>query len=142
MPTVDPSPAPGAPDTPDPDPDARGATTRAPAPAPAAQQAMAHVLALGRRIVPDAVDGISYGVSALLVDGKPLLGVTISAQHLSVVPYSPTALDTVRADLPDYSVSQGFIRFTPDRPVPDEVLTRLVLARLAEIRGSVDQPRR
>jgi uncharacterized protein YdhG (YjbR/CyaY superfamily) len=32
-------------------------------------------------------------------------------------------------------VSKGTLRFTPDKPVPDEVLERLVRARLAEITG-------
>ncbi|MBU4214706.1 MAG: DUF1801 domain-containing protein [Actinobacteria bacterium] len=96
---------------------------------------MEHVLAVARRLVPDAVDGVSYGVPALIVDGKPLIGVSRSARHLSVVPYSPSALDTVRTELTDYSVSKGLVRFTPDRPVPDQVLSRLVQARLAEIRG-------
>jgi uncharacterized protein YdhG (YjbR/CyaY superfamily) len=103
-------------------------------PEPAVREALAHVLAVARLLVPEAVDGVSYGVPALIVDGKALIGVSRSARHLSVVPYSPSALDTVRGDLTDFSVSKGLIRFTPDRPVPDGILTRLVLARLAEIR--------
>jgi len=110
---------------------------------PVARDALGHLVALARAVVPDAVDGVSYGLPALLVDGKPLIGFGASARHLSLVPYSPTALDTVRAELTGFDVSKGLIRFTSDRPVPDEPITRLLAARLAEIRpGSVVQPGR
>ena len=110
---------------------------------PAARDALGHLVALARALVPDAVDGVSYGLPALLVDGKPLIGVGTSTRHLSLVPYSPTALDSVRAELGGFDVSKGLIRFTAARPVPDEVVVRLLAARLAEIRPrSVEQPRR
>lgn len=96
--------------------------------------ALGRVIALARRLVPDAVDGESYGVPALRVDGKALVGVQASARHLSVIPFSATALDVVRADLVGYSVTKGLIRFTVDRPLPESIIERLVLARLAEIR--------
>lgn len=101
---------------------------------PAAGAALAHVLDLGRALVPEAVDGMSYGLHALVLDGKALLGVGAGARHLSVVPYSPTALDTVRDALTGHDVTKGLVRFTPDHPIDDGVLTRLVLARFAEIR--------
>jgi uncharacterized protein YdhG (YjbR/CyaY superfamily) len=99
-----------------------------------ARAAYAHVVALAREAVPDAVEGVSYGASALLVDGTALIGVARGARHLSLVPFSPPALDAVRADLEDFAASKGVVRFTPDHPVPDDVIRRLVRLRLAEIR--------
>lgn len=78
---------------------------------------------------------MSYGVPALKVAGRPLIGVSASAQHLSIFPFSPEALDTVRPDLADFSTSKGTLRFAADRPVPDDVIERLVRARLSEITG-------
>lgn len=102
---------------------------------PLVRDALRHVVEVARRVVPDATDGESYGIPALIVDGKALVGVSVSARHLSVVPFSPTALDAVRADLAGWGVSKGLVRFAPDHPLPDDVLERLVAARLAEIRG-------
>lgn len=107
------------------------ALTALPSPARGALQ---HVVDVGRRVAPDAVDGVSYGVPALRLDDKPLLGVQSAARHLSVIPFSPAAIDVVRADLGGFSVSKGTVRFTADQPVPDDVLERLVRARVAEIR--------
>jgi uncharacterized protein YdhG (YjbR/CyaY superfamily) len=95
--------------------------------------ALQRVFDIARRVAPRAVEGISYGVPALKVDGKPLIGVSTSAHHLSIFPFSPAAIDVVRTELDGFSVSKGTIRFTAERPVPEAVIERLVDARLAEI---------
>lgn len=100
------------------------------------REALRHVIDVARGVAPDAVDGVSYGVPALKVGGRPLIGVSASAQHLSIFPFSPAALEAVSADLGAFSTSKGTLRFTPDAPVPDDVLERLVRARLSEIAGS------
>jgi uncharacterized protein YdhG (YjbR/CyaY superfamily) len=42
----------------------------------------------------------------------------------------------VAEDLDGYSLSKGTIRFTPETPVPEPVIERMVQLRLAEITGS------
>lgn len=101
-----------------------------------AREALGRVIDVGRRVAPEAEDGVSYGIPALKVAGKPLVGVSVAAKHLAVVPFSPAALDAVRDSLDGFSASKGTLRFTADHPVPDDVLERLVRARLAEITGS------
>ena len=95
--------------------------------------ALQRVVDIARRVAPQAVDGVSYGVPALKVAGKPLIGVSSSAHHLSIFPFSPAAVDVVRPELEGYSVSKGTIRFTAESPLPEPVIERLVTARLAEI---------
>jgi uncharacterized protein YdhG (YjbR/CyaY superfamily) len=95
--------------------------------------ALLRVIDIARRLAPQAVDGVSYGVPALKVGGKPLIGVKASAHHLSVYPFSPAAIEVVRTGLDGFSVSKGTIRFTAERPVPEVLIKRLVAARLAEI---------
>ena len=93
----------------------------------------ARIIAVALEVAPDAVQGTSYGVPALRLRGKPLLGMQRAKRHLSLYPFSPSALDTVRADLGDWECAKGTIRFTPERPLPDGVLTRLIRARTREI---------
>jgi uncharacterized protein YdhG (YjbR/CyaY superfamily) len=99
-----------------------------------ARGALDRVAALARTVVPDAVEGVSYGLPALLVDGRALIGVSHGAHHLAVVPFSPSAIDAVRHALTGFTTSRGVIRFVPDQPLPDDVILRLVHLRLAEIR--------
>lgn len=102
---------------------------------PPAREALLRVIEIARRVAADAVDGVSYGLPALKVAGKPLIGVSAAAQHLSVCPFSPAAIDTVRTELEGFSVSKGTIRFTPEHPIPAHVIEHLVRARLAELTG-------
>lgn len=96
--------------------------------------ALARVVEVARGVVPDAQEGTSYGLPALRVSGKPLLGIARTARHLAVYPFSPAAIDAVRDALAGFDVAKGVIRFTAERPLPDDVVERLVAARLAEIR--------
>ena len=100
------------------------------------REVLQHVIDIARRLAPDAEDGMSYGMPALRVAGRPFVSVVAAAKHLSLFPFSPAAIDAVRDDLEGYSLSKGTVRFTAAHPLPDDVLERLLSARLAEIAGS------
>jgi len=101
----------------------------------ASRAAYARILAVALAEVPEAEQGISYGMPTVKHRGKPVLGFKAAKDHLSVFPFSPAAVDAVRADLDGFSVSKGTIRFSPERPLPDQAVRRLVRARLAELGG-------
>ena len=84
-------------------------------------------------LAPDAEEGTSYGVPAFIYAGRPLLGFSAAKKHLSIFPFSPKAIDAVRERLDAFDVAKGTIRFSPDRPVPADVLADLVRARRQEI---------
>jgi uncharacterized protein YdhG (YjbR/CyaY superfamily) len=92
-----------------------------------------HVVDIARAVVPEATEGMSYGMPALKYEGKPLLGVVMAARHLSVFPFSPAVIDAVAARLEGYSMSKGTIRFTAEHPLPDDVVEDIVRLRCAEI---------
>jgi uncharacterized protein YdhG (YjbR/CyaY superfamily) len=100
------------------------------------RQALQRVRDIALQVAPEASQGTSYGMPALRVAGKPLLGFHISKQHLSLHPFSPDVVAAVADDLEGFSLSKGTIRFTSDTPVPDAVLKRVVELRLAEITDS------
>jgi uncharacterized protein YdhG (YjbR/CyaY superfamily) len=101
---------------------------------PAAQRAaLARVRALVGDLAPDAEEGTSYGVPAFIYAGRPLLGLSAAARHLSLFPFSPAAIEAVRDRLDGFDVSKGTIRFSPENPVPDDVLADVVRARMREI---------
>ena len=97
--------------------------------------ALQRVVDVARRIAPEAKEGTSYGMPALRYRNKPLIGVVAAARHLSVFPFSPAVVEAVAPDLEGYSLSKGTIRFSAERPLPDEVVERIVSLRLAEIEG-------
>lgn len=100
---------------------------------PAQREALAAVRDTVREVVPGAEEGRSYGVPAFLVGGRPLLGFSAAKAHLSLFPFSPAAVDAVRDRLDGFDLAKGTIRFTPERPVPRDVVVDLVRARLQEL---------
>jgi uncharacterized protein YdhG (YjbR/CyaY superfamily) len=92
-----------------------------------------HLIDVVRKAAPDAVDGVSYGVSALILGKKPLIGVAATARHLAVYPFSSAVLEAVVPALGGFSRSKGVIRFSAVRPLPDDVVTRMVQLRSLEI---------
>lgn len=91
------------------------------------------VIDIARAVVPEAVDGMSYGMPALKFEGKALIGVVAAAKHLSLFPFSAEVIDAVAGKLEGYSLSKGTIRFTRDHTVPDEVVEEIVRLRRDEI---------
>ena len=45
---------------------------------------------------------------------------------------SPQVVDDFRDELKDFSLAKSTIRFTPDHPIPQDLVGRIVRARLAE----------
>jgi uncharacterized protein YdhG (YjbR/CyaY superfamily) len=100
------------------------------------RRALDRVRDIAQRVAPEASQGKSYGMPALRIAGKPLLGFHVTKQHLSLHPFSPAVVAAVADDLEGFSLSKGTIRFTPETPVPERVIKRVVRLRLAEITGS------
>lgn len=92
------------------------------------------VYRIAAEAVPDAVQGTGYRMPALLLDGKALLSVMRTKNHLGVYPFSADAVAAVRSRLDGFDVSTGTIRFTREHPIPDDVVRDLVLFRRDQIR--------
>ena len=84
-------------------------------------------------IVPEAVEDLSYGTPALRYRGSPLIGVEVSATHLSLFPFSPDVVAAVASRLKGFSISKGTIRFSGEQPLPTDVVDDIVDLRRAEI---------
>ncbi|KNH21726.1 hypothetical protein ACU18_02180 [Arthrobacter sp. ZBG10] len=93
------------------------------------------VIRIAYDLAPEASEGVSYGMPALKLDGKPLIAVVAAARHLSIYPFSGSVVAAVAGTLEGFSLSRGTIRFSPEHPVPDSVVAEIVRLRMAEIRG-------
>ncbi|GAB3397192.1 hypothetical protein GCM10027568_32660 [Humibacter soli] len=86
-------------------------------------------------LVPDAVEGRSYGMPALLLSGKGLISTMQTKAHLAIYPFSGRIVSAVADRLDGFSLSSGAIRFSTERPIPADVLDDVILLRAAEIEG-------
>jgi uncharacterized protein YdhG (YjbR/CyaY superfamily) len=81
---------------------------------------------------PQGEEGISYGIPAFRYKGRPLVSYVAAKAHCSFFPMSPKVVDDHRAELTDFDLDKGTIRFQPDHPVPTDLVARIVRARMAE----------
>lgn len=89
-----------------------------------------------RSAAPEAVEAFSYGAPAFKYRGRPLVSYNAAKNHCSLYVMSPAVIDAYRAELGVYDTSKGTIRFTPDARLPDDLVTKIVKARMAETDAS------
>jgi uncharacterized protein YdhG (YjbR/CyaY superfamily) len=85
-------------------------------------------------IVPDAEQGISYRVPAFRIRGKVVAGFAAFKDHLSYLPFSGSVLGQLGDELREYTMTMSALHFPVDRPLPKQIVERLIAARLSEMR--------
>jgi uncharacterized protein YdhG (YjbR/CyaY superfamily) len=83
-------------------------------------------------VLPDAEEGISYGVPAFKVRGKTVAGFAAFKNHLSYLPHSGSVFPELREQLVGYSTSSGALRFAIDEPLPRLLVEKLIAERLRQ----------
>lgn len=84
-------------------------------------------------LLPEAEQGIAYGVPCFKVGGKGVAGLASYATHCSYLPMSGSITAELAEQLTGYVTSKGSVQFAVDTPLPPELVARLVAARRAEI---------
>jgi uncharacterized protein YdhG (YjbR/CyaY superfamily) len=97
------------------------------------REALQRVYAIAGEVVPEAEQGTSYGMAALLYRGKGLIATVRAKKFLSVYPYSGGVIGSLAEELSDFETTSGSIHYSANHQLPDAVLRRIVEARRAEI---------
>ena len=95
------------------------------------------IYAAARRIVPDAEDGVSYAMPALLYKGKGLLAVMNAKKHIGIYPFGNLAELAGAATSAGLETTTGSIHLRDGERLPEQLLENLLLRRVARI----DRPR-
>ena len=85
-----------------------------------------------RAVSPNVEECISYGLPAFRLNGKVLVLFGATADHCAFYPGSGTAVEAHKDDLKSFSTSKGTIRFQPHKPLPANLVRKLVKYRIAE----------
>src|SRR6478735_8979739 len=86
-----------------------------------------------RAVVPEAEEGISYGMPAFSVGGKVVAGFAAFKNHLAYLPHSGSVLDDLGDELAGYERTSGSLHFALDEPLPDDLVAKLIALRLARL---------
>ena len=86
-------------------------------------------------IVPDAEQGISYGVPAFKLRGKTVAGFAAFTNHLSYLPHSGSVFSRLAKETAGYDKTKGSLHFSVDTPLPENLVKKLVETRIADAFG-------
>ena len=82
------------------------------------------------QVVPDAEQGMSYGMPAFKLNGKTVAGFAAFKHHLSYLPHSGSVLSALGDAVAGYETSKGSLRFAVDEPLPQPLGELLVRTRM------------
>ena len=95
--------------------------------------ALGHLRRTIRAAAPDAEEGFSYGAPAFRYRGRPLVSYAAAKAHCAFYCLEPALMVEREAALAGFDTSKGAIRFSPAKPIPDELVADIVRARSATI---------
>jgi len=88
------------------------------------------------RLLPDAVETISYGMPAFKLNGRAVVWYAGWKAHCSIYPLTDAFLALHADELKRYRRTRGSLHFTPEAPLTEALVEGLVRERLAELGSS------
>ena len=92
--------------------------------------------ALIRARLPDHLECMSYAMPGFRQPGpggKMVVGYAAFARHLGLYPHSGGVIPRLQADCAGFKTSKSGVLFTPESPLPDALVRKIIDTRLAEI---------
>ena len=97
------------------------------------QVALENLRHLIHSLVPGAEEGISYQIPVIKYKGHSLVGFAAYKNHCSFfVMSSPPIMAIFKDDLKDFKYSGSTIHFQPEKPLPEELIRKIVEVRIGE----------
>lgn len=84
-----------------------------------------------RETAPEAVEAISYQMPTFKLDGKYLVYFAAWKNHIGFYPI-PSGIKTFKRELSQYRGAKGSVQFPLDKPVPYDLVKRIVMFRVKE----------
>jgi uncharacterized protein YdhG (YjbR/CyaY superfamily) len=86
-------------------------------------------------IIPQAEQGMAYGVPAFRLEGKVVAGFAAFKNHLSYLPHSGSVFPELAEELARFQTSAGALRFPIDRPLAKSLVRKLIAVRRKQALG-------
>jgi uncharacterized protein YdhG (YjbR/CyaY superfamily) len=96
------------------------------------RSSLERVRSIIREIAPECTERVSYGIPIFRLR-KDLVGMSAQKNHCSLHSMSPPLMKAMAEELKGVKVSGATIRFTPENPLPRELIERVVRERMKEV---------
>ena len=80
-------------------------------------------------LVPGGLESISYGIPTIKLNGRGIVHYAGFKSHCSFFP-GGAVVERYASELQDYKTGKGTIQFTPEHPIPDELIEKIVRDRV------------
>ena len=97
---------------------------------------IAEIYSYARKLVPGAVEGVSYGMPALLYKGKGLIAVMSTKHHIGVYPFANLAELAESVTKSGLETTKGSIHLRDGERLSSDILEQLLLRRVSRIDGA------
>lgn len=94
------------------------------------KEALLRICRIVKARVPEAEEGMSYGMPAFKYKNRPLIGFSVAKNHMSLYPFDPRVIAEVKTRLSGFEVSKGLVRFNTKHQVPEDVIKAMISLRL------------
>jgi uncharacterized protein YdhG (YjbR/CyaY superfamily) len=84
-----------------------------------------------RKIVPETEETISYGIPTFDLNRKHLVHFAAFKNHIGFFP-TPSGINAFKKELSPYDTSKGTVRFPLDKPIPNDLIKKIVRFRVKE----------
>ena len=85
-----------------------------------------------REIAPECTERVSYRIPIFRLR-KDLVGMSAQKNHCSLHSMSPPLIEAMAEELKDVKISGATVHFTPENPLPKELIERIVRERMKEV---------
>ncbi len=79
---------------------------------------------------PPLTEKTYYGVPNYFLGDDPLVAFVAAKNHLSLFPHGSQIIREMSDELEPFSTSKGTIRFTPEHPLPDGLIEKIISRRI------------
>jgi len=84
-------------------------------------------------LLPSSTEEIHYGIPTFKIDGKSVVGIGGWSDFVSLYPYGSSLITKFKDDLKDLKTTKGAIQFELNKPLPKEVIKKIVTNRLKDL---------
>lgn len=95
------------------------------------QEILKKIRAIIEEFAPDAIENMAYGMPAYKTQGKPLVYFAGYKSHIGFYA-TPTGHEQFSSELSKYKQGKGSVQFPLNRPIPFDLISRIVEFRVKE----------
>jgi uncharacterized protein YdhG (YjbR/CyaY superfamily) len=85
-----------------------------------------------KKVVPEAVEVISYQIPTFRYNGRMLVAYSAHKNHCSLHLMSKSLMGVYKEELKSYDTTKASVHFTLEHPLPTALVNKLIKARINE----------